>query len=124
MQNPPTKDTARLSVRLRFHDNARIGPGKIALLEAIRASGSIAAAGASQEMSARRAWLLIDSLNKAFDQPVVTTDHDPGSNGAEANLTTFGEQLVQAYRAVEADTQESVRARFAELKKHLRPQEQ
>lgn len=115
---------ASVSVRLRFHDQARLGPGKVALLEAVAATGSVAAAGASQNMSARRAWLLIDSLNKAFDQPVVTTDHDdpPGQHEpVEARLTSLGEQIVNAYRAVEADTNQAVSSRFAALIAHLKP---
>ena len=109
---------ARISVRLRFHDQARLGPGKIALLEAVQSTGSVAAAGASQDMSARRAWLLIDSLNKAFDQPVVVTDpgseSEPASEPVEARLTALGEQIIRAYRAVEADTRDTVSGRFAE----------
>lgn len=114
----PTK----LSVRLRFHDQARLGPGKVALLEAVLSTGSVAAAGASQDMSARRAWLLIDSLNKAFDEPVVITDDQNTDGSCEARLTPLGEQIIRAYRAVEADTTQSVSARFAQLMTHLKPE--
>lgn len=117
---------ASISVRLRFHDQARLGPGKVALLEAVAATGSVAAAGASQNMSARRAWLLIDSLNNAFDQPVVTTDHatQPGDQQpVEARLTSLGAQIVRAYRAVEADTNQAVSTRFADLVTHLKPEQ-
>lgn len=111
-----------MSVRLRFREDARIGPGKVALLEAIAGTGSVAEAGASLHMSARRAWLLIDSLNKAFDTPVVTTDQNPedlSTHQAEAVLTEFGRALVQAYRDVEADTRASVQMRFEKLACHL-----
>ncbi|MGH1360101.1 MAG: winged helix-turn-helix domain-containing protein [Burkholderiaceae bacterium] len=112
----------KLSVRLRFHDQARLGPGKVALLESVLSTGSVAAAGASQDMSARRAWLLIDSLNKAFDQPVVVTNDESAGDTVEATLTPLGKQIIQAYRAVEADTRESVSARFADLIGHLKPE--
>jgi len=113
----------QVSVRLRFHEDARIGPGKVALLEAIASSGSVAQAGASLNMSARRAWLLIDSLNKAFDQPVVITDsveQQTGDEPREAHLTDFGRALIDAYRAVEADTLAAVETRFAAIAAHLR----
>jgi molybdate transport system regulatory protein len=66
-----TKHRAEVSVRLRFADDARIGPGKIALLEGVGRSGSIAATERDMNMSYRRAWLLIDSLSRMFDEPVV-----------------------------------------------------
>ena len=120
----------RVSVRLRFRDDARIGPGKVALLEAVSRSGSVAEAGASLHMSARRAWLLIDSLNKAFVTPVVITDEkamsgapsatSPGPGQNEAHLTEFGQSLIDAYRAVEADTQTAVAQRFAAIMAQLR----
>jgi len=121
----------QVSVRLRFREDARIGPGKVALLEAVAISGSVSQAGASLKMSARRAWLLIDSLNKAFDMPVVVTDggKQPVQNideqaldqPKEAHLTDFGRALIDAYRAVEADTRTAVEQRFSMITKHLRP---
>ena len=111
---------ALLSLRLRFHDEARLGPGKIALLEAVRTSRSVAKAGASMDMSARRAWLLIDSLNNAFVEPLVALS-DPAQPGAsEATLTQLGEELVGAYRAVEDDAAQSVKRRFTALQERLR----
>ena len=110
--------SAKLSVRIRFHQDARIGPGKIALLEAVRRTGSVQAAGAGMDMSPRRAWLLIDSLNKAFDHPVVNVTGEPDAGPAE--LTDLGSQLVSAYRAVEAQTDKAVNEQFAALTPHLR----
>jgi molybdate transport system regulatory protein len=103
-----------ISLRLKFHDQARLGPGKIALLEAVRDTGSVTAAGASMEMSARRAWLLLESMNQAFTSPVVMTDVDtPGQ--AEARLTPLGESVVKAYRAVEQDAISAMQHRFSDI---------
>jgi len=113
---PPTlRHTATLSVRLRFGADARIGPGKIALLEAIGRVGSIAAAGREMGMSYRRAWLLIDSLNRMFDTPVVHASSG-GSHGGGAGLSALGEQLVTAYRAMERDTEQAVARHFEGLR--------
>ena len=110
-----TKHNAAVSVRLRFADDARLGPGKIALLEAIGRTGSIAAAGRDMGMSYRRAWLLIDSLNRMFDAPVVHASPG-GANGGGAALSELGRELVAAYRAMEADTVRAIGRHFASLR--------
>ena len=56
---------------LRIDSDRAVGPGKIKLLELIDSLGSIAAAGRQMGMSYRRAWLLVDSVNRCFRQPVV-----------------------------------------------------
>ena len=63
----------QVSIRIDLESGGRIGPGKIALLEAIRETGSITAAAVAMKMSYRRAWLLVDELNKLLSEPVVTT---------------------------------------------------
>src|SRR6516162_9403017 len=82
---------ARLTLRLDFGPGRAIGHGKIWLLEAVRDHGSISAAGRSMGMSYRRAWLLVDALNRLFETPVVETKHG-GSAGGGAELTPFGHQ--------------------------------
>jgi len=93
----------RLSIRYRidFGESCAIGPGKIALLEAIDRSGSLSQAARELGMSYRRAWLLLDSLNSSFRQP-VTEMMTGGKGGGGAVLTPFGTSLIEAYRAVEA----------------------
>ena len=117
-----TKHTAAVSVRLRFADDARLGPGKIALLEAVERSGSIAAAGRDMNMSYRRAWLLIDSLNRMFDEPVVHASPG-GANGGGASLSGLGRSLVAAYRAMEAETEAAIERHFAPLRPRMTPTE-
>jgi len=92
---------ARLTLRLDFGPGQAIGHGKVRLLEAVRDFGSISAAGRSMGMSYRRAWLLVDALNRLFETPVVETKHG-GSAGGGAELTSFGHQVVQQYRTIEA----------------------
>ncbi len=91
----------RLTVRVDFGSGRALGPGKIRLLEAIRKTGSITRAGRSLGMSYRRAWLLIDDLNRCFRQPVVTTQPG-GVQGGGAALTAFGTALIGKYRAIES----------------------
>ncbi len=90
----------RLTLRLDFAEGRRLGPGKIALLERIAATGSISAAGRAGGMSYKRAWDLVDDLNRIFRQPVVTTRLG-GAQGGGAELTAFGAGLVARYRSME-----------------------
>lgn len=92
---------ARLTIRIDFPGGARLGPGKIRLLELIAENGSIRAGGAGMGMSYRRAWLLVDSLNKAFGGPLVITQHG-GKAGGGAELTALGIEIIARYRALEA----------------------
>jgi molybdate transport system regulatory protein len=94
----------RLTLRIDFDDARAIGPGKIKLLELIDALGSISAAGRQMGMSYRRAWLLVDSLNRCFREPLVAS-HTGGAHGGGANLTPAGASVVRHYRAVEAAAQ-------------------
>lgn len=88
--------------RLRIHrgETVAVGPGKIALLEAIATTGSISAAARSLEMSYRRAWLLIDEMNKSMIRPAVGKAAG-GAHGGGAFLTPAGEAMVKLYRSIE-----------------------
>jgi len=90
----------RLSIRIDLAGGARIGPGKIALLEEIDRSGSISAAGRALRMSYRRAWELVEDLNRNLGEPVVEAVAG-GLHGGGTRLTPGGERLVQQYRAIE-----------------------
>lgn len=88
-----------MSVRIDM-PAGRIGPGKIALLEAIAREGSISAAGRALGMSYRRAWNLVDDVNKVLGTPAVAAATG-GQGGGGADLTEAGRGLVRDYRAVE-----------------------
>jgi len=94
---------ARVSIRLDLASGARVGPGKIALLEEIARHGSISAAGRALRMSYRRAWELVEDLNRHLGTPVVAAVTG-GAGGGGARLTEAGAALVAAYRAIEAAT--------------------
>ena len=96
-----TPPTHRVSIRVDLASGARIGPGKVALLEEIARSGSISGAGRALKMSYRRAWELVEDLNRHLGTPVVTTAAG-GARGGGAKLTPGGTALVTEYRAIEA----------------------
>lgn len=97
----------RMLLRLYLQGRNPLGPGKIQLLTAIRDEGSISAAARSMRMSYRSAWLLVDSMNGLFRQPVVTTTHG-GRNGGGATVTTFGRKLIDRYQAMERSARQAI----------------
>ena len=111
--------TARLSLRIDL-PNGRIGPGKIALLEAIDREGSISAAGRALAMSYKRAWDLVAQLNALLGTSVVDASTG-GYRGGGATLTDAGRNLVADYRAMERAAQRAVEARLAAMSKRLPP---
>src|SRR5215467_8536361 len=92
----------RVQLRLRITRGADIavGPGKIDLLEAIARTGSITAAARSLGMSYRRAWLLVDTMNRCFREPLVEAEAG-GKRGGGARLTTSGAIAARRYREIE-----------------------
>jgi molybdate transport system regulatory protein len=112
----PNKPLAgnRLSIRVDLESGARIGPGKIAVLEEIARSGSISAAGRMLKISYRRTWELVEELNATLGSPVVTTAAG-GSGGGGATLTELGEAVVSRYRAIEIECAAAARKHLAAL---------
>jgi molybdate transport system regulatory protein len=90
---------ARLRVSIVFESGARIGPSKAKLLESVRDTGSISAAARDMGMSYKRAWVLLESINQAFTEPVVTAAPG-GAGGGGAILTAFGAELLERYRRI------------------------
>jgi molybdate transport system regulatory protein len=105
MQNAVTRQSAThpaaaFRLRVKVGDVIAIGPGKVALLEAVAATGSISAAARSLGMSYRRAWLLIEELESELRLPAVDSSKGgPGGGGSE--LTEVGRQVVEIYRRIE-----------------------
>ena len=87
--------------RIYFSPDLIVGPGKIELLKAVRDTGSISAAARTIGMSYKRAWYLLDTLNKGFHQSVFEASPG-GRGGGGAQLTALGETLITAYTAIAA----------------------
>ena len=112
--------TTRLTIRFDFAPERRLGPGKIALLEAIAATGSISAAGRRHKMSYRRAWLLVDELNRSFGEALVRAQPG-GLKGGGAALTAAGEKILRAYRDAERKMREAATVEIAAMETLLAP---
>jgi molybdate transport system regulatory protein len=94
------KPPSIIRFRIDFGEHSNIGPGKVTLLEGIKAHGSLSEAARSMGMSYRRAWLLLDSVNRSFVVP-ATVNTAGGRGGGGAEITAFGILLVERYREVE-----------------------
>lgn len=97
----PTSSRYRgLTLRVLGKRRPAMGPGKAELVERIAETGSISAAARAMRMSYRRAWQLVEALNKDYRERVVTTAAG-GARGGGARVTPFGLRLVAEYRAME-----------------------
>jgi molybdate transport system regulatory protein len=113
---------ARLKLKLQLYcgDEIAMGPGKADLLEAIAREGSISAAGRALGMSYRRAWMLVDTMNRCFRVPLVEA-HPGGGRQSGARLTPEGEAALAAYRALSAQVESrATGADFAALEAAIR----
>jgi molybdate transport system regulatory protein len=118
MQKSSVRLLPSLSVRIDLDTEGRIGPGKIQLLENIRECGSISAAGRAMNMSYKRAWDLVDEINRICRQAAVERQTG-GKNGGGATLTPFGTSLVARYRKIERDAASAVRKKLTALRSEI-----
>ncbi|HXQ05371.1 MAG TPA: winged helix-turn-helix domain-containing protein [Bradyrhizobium sp.] len=115
MSKQSVRSLPSLSVRIDLDSEGRIGPGKIQLLENIQSCGSISAAGRAMDMSYKRAWDLVDEINRICRHPAVERQTG-GKNGGGAVLTPFGMSLVARYRKIERDAASAVRKELLALR--------
>jgi molybdate transport system regulatory protein len=108
--------TPKPQIRILFRKAIAMGPGKAELLQAIERTGSISAAAREMDMSYRRAWLLVDTMNQSFKQVLVSTETG-GQRGGGARVTEFGHEVLQRYLAMEAKAANSVSGEMAEFVK-------
>ncbi len=115
----PPDQTARLHLRLFFAHGAMLGPGKAELLEHIRDTGSISAAGRAMDMSYKRAWMLVDAMNAAFAAPLVESARG-GAGGGGAQVTEAGLEVLRLYRALQDKAARAGQAEMAAISAMLR----
>lgn len=106
-------------LRIVLGRDIALGPGKADLLEGIRETGSIAAAGRRMGISYKQAWLLIDTMNRCFAKLVVEAAKG-GKSGGGAHLTALGEDVLVRYRRMQAATEQVIADDLAALKRAMR----
>jgi molybdate transport system regulatory protein len=116
---PVAKRHPGISLRVILKKGIAFGPGKAELLEHIRDSGSIAAAGRRMRMSYTRAWGLVDAMNRDFAAPLVRSAKGGAERGG-AVLTALGEEVLRRYRRIQARSARAVAADLRALRGKLR----
>jgi molybdate transport system regulatory protein len=106
-------------LRIVLEPDIAIGPGKADLLQGIAETGSITAAGRRMAMSYRRAWLLVDTMNRCFRSPLVETVKGGAGGGGGARLTPLGREVLERYRRMERLTAAVVEPEMTALRKVL-----
>ena len=107
-------------LRIVLEPDIAIGPGRADLLQGIKDTGSIAAAGRRMGMSYKRAWTLVESINGCFESPLVQASKG-GRRGGNTQLTELGEEVLSAYRRMEALTDAAIGPEMKKLRRVLRP---
>jgi len=110
----PGAEALRPQLRISFKKSIAMGPGKADLLDAIAQTGSISAAARAMGMSYRRAWLLVETMNRCFRSPLVETATG-GEHGGGARVTDLGRAVVRRYRAMEKKATASVSREMADF---------
>jgi len=105
-------------LRVTLRKGVAFGPGKADLLEGIRDTGSIAAAGRHMKMSYTRAWGLVSEMNAEFRSPLVESAKGGAVRGG-ASLTTLGEDVLKRYRRMERAAARAITADLTALRKKL-----
>ncbi len=108
-----------LTLRILGSGNPAMGPGKAELISRIEATGSISAAAREMDMSYRRAWQLVQSINTSFSEPVVVTAIG-GKRGGGASVTDYGRALVAQFHAMEDKASAAIADDLAQIAKQLR----
>jgi molybdate transport system regulatory protein len=105
-------------LRITKADEIALGPGKVDLLEAVDQTGSITSAAKRLGMSYRRAWLLIDTMNRSFKAPLVEAEAG-GQKGGGTRVTATGREVIRLYRTIERKAARTAAADLNALIKQL-----
>jgi len=117
--SPKPKISCRPRIRIKVGDQIALGPGKIDLLEAIAETGSISAAARAIGLSYRRAWDMVDIMNRCFKTPLVEREKG-GRGGGGTKLTSLGNSTIKTYRQMEARALKASEPQWQSLKNSLK----
>ena len=87
---------------IESEDKVLLGEGSVHLLKAIQEMGSLSKAAKSLNISYKKAWQLLDSVNKSAKNP-VTINSIGGKGGGGAELTEYGKSLVLVFDEINKD---------------------
>jgi molybdate transport system regulatory protein len=95
-----------------------MGPGKAELIERIAETGSISAAARAMGMSYRRAWQLVEALNRDYRKRVIDTATG-GRRGGGARVTPFGNEVLRLFRKMEGTASDAIAADLRRFQRYI-----
>lgn len=110
----PARKRFKALFRVYLDDEIALGPGKIELLAHIAGTGSISEAARQMKMSYNRAWLLVRTMNRCFQEPLVLSSRGGDKYGG-AQLTKSGKEVLRLYRQLEAKFASATRQPVREI---------
>ena len=113
-------DQATIRIRITCGEDIAIGQGKADLLQGILEAGSISGGARKLGMSYRKAWLLVDEMNRCFKAPLVEARLG-GARGGGAVVTALGLEALNRYRELQTQAWDAVRKPFREFERLLGP---
>jgi molybdate transport system regulatory protein len=113
-----TNKDLKIRLKIELPGGVRLGYGKIDLLRAVDREQSISAAARAMGMSYRRAWLLIDELNRSFAFPVIETRVGGKAHGG-AELTVMGKKIIVLYERAEDQANAALQSTLSDIAVHL-----
>lgn len=114
----PDRSYRGLTLRVLGKRRPAMGPGKAELIERIASTGSISAAARAMGMSYRRAWQLVEAVNKDFRERVITTAAG-GARGGGARVTPFGLRVLAEYRAMQEKAATAIAGDLRRFKRYI-----
>lgn len=107
-----------LTLRVLGKRGPAIGPGKAELVERIAETGSISAAARAMGMSYRRAWQLVEALNRDFRGPLIETATG-GRRGGGAKVTPLGREVLARFRAMEDQASAAIAGELRRFQRYI-----
>jgi molybdate transport system regulatory protein len=120
MKNKSLKPSLHPRFRILSGTEIALGPGKADLLEAVQKTGSITEAAAQLGMSYMRAWTLIRTMNRCFQEPLVMAVRGGTRGGGGAKLSEAGRQALTLYRRMESKCVSIVQPDWRKFQKLLK----
>ncbi|HEY4327769.1 MAG TPA: ModE family transcriptional regulator [Mucilaginibacter sp.] len=113
MDKPEFKINGRIWIETP--DGKVLGPGRVELLERIKASGSIRQAALQMKMSYKQAWDLINHMNENLGSPVIIS-HRGGKGGGNAVVTENGLKAIEQFYFLQNKFREFLKADDSEFR--------
>ena len=97
------KKTDKPGIRLKVYVREdMVGGGKLELLKIVGETGSISSAAKIMGLDYKRAWFLLDTLQRCFKNPLFLTNRGGGSSGGTP-LTELGIQLIEKFNKTDTE---------------------